>query len=44
MFAVQEGYTPEHREATEAILNGFMDQISGGIASARGLSLAQVGA
>ena len=34
---MQNEYTPEHREATEAILTGFIGQIIQGVASARGL-------
>ena len=35
------GYSAEHREATEAIVNGFVDQITGGVAESRRLTQQQ---
>lgn len=35
----QPGYTPEHRESTEAVLTSYVRQIVAGVADARGLDI-----
>jgi DNA mismatch repair protein MutH len=38
----QAGYSKEHEEATEAIVTGFVEQITAGVAEARQLTQKQV--
>jgi len=38
----QADYSQEHREAMEAIVTGFVDQITAGVAEARHLTQQQV--
>ena len=39
---LQASYSPEHREATEAVLSGFLGQVVAGVATARRLDEKQV--